>query len=39
MLRSEVGESAYTSWIKPVTLIGIESGVVRVTVPTRFMRD
>ena len=39
MLRSEVGESAYTSWIKPVTLIGIDSGVVRVTVPTRFMRD
>ena len=39
MLRSEVGESAYTSWIKPVTLIGIDSGVVRITVPTRFMRD
>ena len=39
MLRSEVGESAYTSWIKPVTLIGIDGGVVRVTVPTRFMRD
>ena len=39
MLRAEVGESAYTSWIKPVTLIGIDSGVVRVAVPTRFMRD
>ena len=39
MLRAEVGESAYTSWIKPVTLIAIEGGVVRVAVPTRFMRD
>ncbi len=39
MLRAEVGESAYTSWIKPVTLIGIDGGVVRVAVPTRFMRD
>ena len=39
MLRAEVGESAYTSWIKPVTLLGIDGGVVRVAVPTRFMRD
>ena len=39
MLRAEIGESAYTSWIKPVTLIGIDGGVARVAVPTRFMRD
>ncbi len=39
MLRAEIGDSAYTSWIKPVTLIGIDGGVVRVAVPTRFMRD
>ncbi len=39
MLRAEVGDSAYTSWIKPVTLLGIDDGVVRVAVPTRFMRD
>ncbi len=38
-LRAEVGETAYRSWLKPLTLLAVEDGVVRVTAPTRFMRD
>ena len=38
-LRSEVGEAAYRSWLKPLTLSGEKKGVVRLSVPTRFMRD
>jgi chromosomal replication initiator protein len=39
VLRSEVGEAAYKSWLKPMTLIDVAGGVVRIAVPTRFMRD
>ena len=39
VLRAEVGESAYKSWLKPLTLLDVASGTVRVAVPTRFMRD
>ena len=38
-LRSEVGEAAFRSWLKPLTLAGSRKGVVRLAVPTRFMRD
>ena len=38
-LRSEVGEAAFRSWLKPLTLVGAKDGVVRMAVPTRFMRD
>jgi len=38
-LRSEVGDVAYKSWLKPLTLIEVASGRVRIAVPTRFMRD
>ncbi|NNG04860.1 MAG: chromosomal replication initiator protein DnaA [Inquilinus sp.] len=38
-LREEVGEATYKSWLKPLTLAGIEDGEVRIAVPTRFMRD
>lgn len=38
-LREEIGEAAYQSWIKPMRVRTIENGVVRATVPTRFMRD
>ena len=38
-LRSEVGEAAYRSWLKPLTFQSIRNGTVRMTVPTRFMRD
>lgn len=38
-LREEIGEAAYQSWIKPMRVRGIEAGVIKATVPTRFMRD
>ncbi len=38
-LRSEVGEAAFKSWLKPLTLRQIDGDVVRLTVGTRFMRD
>ncbi len=38
-LRSEAGEAAYSSWLKPLTMVSIKDGVVRLAVPTRFMRD
>ncbi len=39
LLRAEIGEAAYQSWIKPMTVRGIEDGEVKISVPTRFMRD
>ena len=38
-LRGEIGEAAYQSWIKPMRVRDIDSGVVYANVPTRFMRD
>ncbi len=38
-LRAEAGEAAYSSWLKPLTLVSIKGGVARMAVPTRFMRD
>ncbi len=38
-LREEFGEAAFRSWLKPLTLVGHDGGEVRISVPTRFMRD
>ncbi|WP_022728429.1 chromosomal replication initiator protein DnaA [Fodinicurvata sediminis] len=38
-LRSDVGEAAFKSWLKPLTLVSLKDGVVRMSVPSRFMRD
>ena len=38
-LRSEIGEAAYQSWVKPMTIRGVADGAARISVPTRFMRD
>jgi chromosomal replication initiator protein len=38
-LRAEVGENAFRSWLKPLTLVSVKQGAVRMAVPTRFMRD
>jgi len=38
-LRNEVGEAAFRSWLKPLTLLSLHDGGVRLAVPTRFMRD
>jgi len=38
-LRNDVGEAAFNSWLKPLTLGDFNAGRLRVAVPTRFMRD
>jgi chromosomal replication initiator protein len=38
-LRSEVGEAAYQSWLKPMAVREMADGQVRLSVPTRFMQD
>ena len=38
-LRAEVGDAAFRSWLKPLTMVSAKKGVVRMSVPTRFMRD
>jgi chromosomal replication initiator protein len=38
-LRAEYGEAAYRSWLKPLTLRGCVDGRVKLSAPTRFMRD
>ena len=39
LLRAEIGEAAYQSWLKPVSVRGVGDGMVSIAVPTRFMRD
>jgi len=38
-LRAEYGEAAYRSWLKPISLTSAGRGVVRISAPTKFMRD
>jgi chromosomal replication initiator protein len=38
-LRVDVGDAAFNSWLKPLTLGDFNRGRLRVAVPTRFMRD
>jgi chromosomal replication initiator protein len=38
-LREEVGETAFRSWLQPLSLSGVNGGEARIVVPTRFMRD
>ena len=38
-LRAEYGETAYKSWLKPLTFDSLDNGIVRLSVPTRFMRN
>ena len=39
LLRAEVGDAAFNSWLKPLTLGEILGSRLRIAVPTRFMRD
>ena len=39
VLRAEVGDSSYRSWLKPLTLLAVDGDAVRIATPTRFMRD
>jgi chromosomal replication initiator protein len=38
-LRAEVGDAAFNSWLKPLTLGEMLGNRLRIAVPTRFMRD
>ncbi len=38
-LRTEIGEAAFQSWIKPISLSHRDGDIIRITVPTRFMSD
>ena len=38
-LRKEVGETAYRSWIKPLTLLAVDRNEARLGATTRFVRD
>lgn len=38
-LRQEIGDTAYTSWVKPMRLGTVSGTQVQLAVPTRFMRD
>ena len=38
-LRDEVGDAAYGSWLRPITLHDMQEGSVSLALPTRFMRD
>ncbi|MEE8350966.1 MAG: chromosomal replication initiator protein DnaA [Rhodospirillales bacterium] len=39
LLRAEIGEASFQSWIKPMAVRGIDDGELKISVPTRFMRD
>ena len=39
LLRAEIGEAAYRSWLRPMTVCSERDGFVIMKVPTRFMRD
>jgi chromosomal replication initiator protein len=38
-LKAEIGDAAFESWLKPVTIRGRRGPEVTISVPTRFMRD
>ena len=38
-LKNEVGETAFDSWLKPLTLGSFNDGTMNICVPTRFMRN
>ena len=38
-MRREYGEAEFKSWLKPLTLIDVRDGRLRLAIATRFMRD
>jgi len=38
-LRTEIGEAAFQSWLRPMRVRDFAGGAVEISVPTRFMRD
>jgi chromosomal replication initiator protein len=39
LLRAEVGDTAYSTWLKPLDLACLDGDRVMIAVPTQFMRD
>ena len=39
VIRKEVGEETYRSWLKPLVLVGDGAGEIHLAAPTRFIRD
>lgn len=39
ILKSEVGEVQFNSWLRPLRVIGLNDGEASLAVPTRFIRD
>ncbi len=37
-LRAEIGEEVYSSWFPRIELDGVSAGLVRLSVPTRFLK-
>ena len=38
-LKQEVGEKAFDSWLKPLSISSFNGGIMNISVPTRFMRN
>jgi len=38
-MRDEIGDAAFESWFKPMSVRSIDAGIANISVPTRFMRD
>ena len=38
-LKTEVGDKAYDSWLKPLSVGSFSNGIMNICVPTRFMRN
>lgn len=38
-MRDEIGDAAFDSWFKPISVRSVDAGVATISVPTRFMRD
>ena len=39
LLQSEVGDTEYRNWLRPMTLVGLDGDEVSISLPTRFVRD
>jgi chromosomal replication initiator protein len=38
-MKGEIGDAAFKSWLKPMSLQAVEGETLKIAVPTRFMRD
>ena len=38
-LRNDIGDTAFRSWIRPLSLKSVSSQIIHIITPTRFMRD